>query len=288
MTAREGRARVPGGEVWYRIVGNGKGIPLLALHGGPGAGSAAFQPLEALGRQRPIVVYDQWGAGRSDQPDDASLWRLERFVAEVDAVRRTLSLDQVHLLGHSWGGMLAIEYMLARPAGVRSLALCGTLASVAEFEREVGKLVEALPSDVVGTLRKHEQAGTTNDAEYFGAVMEFLRRHVCRLDPWPEVLLASNPMETPTYRTMWGFNEFTISGNLRNWDRTPRLGEIRVPTLITCGRCDEATPACAETLHRGIPGSRMHIFEDCSHMTFLEQPEEFGQVIGEFLAEHDD
>jgi len=287
MNARDGRLAISGGEIWYRIVGEGQGLPLLTLHGGPGGGSATFEPLEALGHRRAVIFYDQLGAGRSDQPDDPSLWQIERFVREVDDVRSALGLQQCHLLGHSWGGMLAIEYLLARPEGVRSLVLCGALASVAEFEREVHSLVSALPETVRQTIQHHVDAGTTDDAEYFGALMVFLQRHICRLDEWPPTLLDSNPMLTQSYQTMWGINEFTVTGNLKTWDRTARLGEINVPTLITCGRYDETTPGCAETLHRGIRGSQLNIFEQSAHMTFLEQPEEFNAVVGRFLAAHD-
>jgi proline iminopeptidase len=287
MRQREGKVDVPGGRVWYRIAGDGRGVPLLTLHGGPGAGSASFEPLAALGEQRPVVFYDQLGAGLSDCPDDLSLWRLDRFVREVGAVRHALGLERVHLLGHSWGGFLALEYMLSRPPGVQSLCLCGTAAGVPEFEREVTRLVEELPVDVRATLRRHEAAGTTTEAEYLDAVMAFMRRHICRLDPWPAVLLDTNPVETPAYREMWGPNEFTVTGNLKHWDRSARLGEIGAPTLITCGRHDEATPACAETLRRGIPGARLHVLEESAHMTFLEQPEEFLRLVGEFIAAHE-
>ena len=287
MQQREGRIPVPGGEVWYRLVGDGGDTPLLTLHGGPGASSAAFAPLASIGARRPVLFYDQLGAGRSDTPADPSLWQLGRFVDEIEAVRDSLGLERIHLLGHSWGGFLAIEYMLTRPRGVASLVLCGTAASVPEFEREVHRLVADLPADVVAALRRHEAAGTTGDAEYFAAVLQFMQRHLCRLEPWPDLLIEINPMETPASQLMWGPNEFTGTGNLREWDRTARRGEIRVPTLVTCGRFDEATPACAETLRRGIGGAEMHVFEQSAHMTFLEQPEEFLRVVGAFLDAHD-
>jgi len=281
--AREGRIGVRGGEVWYRMEGGGDATPLLLLHGGPGAGSATFEPLFALADERPVIAYDQLGAGRSDRPEDDSLWRLERFVEEIDAVRRGLGLDRIHLLGHSWGGFLALEYALGRPAGLASLCLCSAAAGTPEFEREVRRLVGELPAEVRATLARHEAAGTTHEAEYFAAVMRFMQRHICRLDPWPEMLLEFDPMESAPYRVMWGENEFTITGNLRTWDRGARLGEVRVPALVTCGRHDEATPACARTLARGIPGARLHVFERSAHMTFLEQPEEFVRVVREFL-----
>jgi proline-specific peptidase len=284
---REGRIAVPGGEVWYRFTGTGARPPLIVLHGGPGASSAALEPLAALAADRRVLFYDQLGGGNSPCAGDASLWRLERFVDELGAVRRALALDDVHLLGHSWGGFLALEYVLSGAPGILSLTLCSTAAGVPEFEREINALVERLPAATLAALRRHERAGTTEDAEYAGAVVAFLQRHLCRLDPWPEVLLEHDPTETDAYRTMWGANEFTVTGNLKRWDRTARLGEIATPTLVTCGRHDEATPACAETLRRGIPGARLHVFEESAHMAFLEQPEEFLRVAGDFLRAHD-
>jgi proline-specific peptidase len=130
------------------------GIPLLLLHGGPGAGHDYLEPLAALAADRQIVFYDQLGCGRSDQPDDRSLWRLERFVAEVDTVRRALNLEQMHLLGQSWGGWLAIEYLLTHPPGVVSLVLASTSASIPQFVAEAAHLKAALPSALARTLQQ--------------------------------------------------------------------------------------------------------------------------------------
>jgi proline-specific peptidase len=135
---------VDGYQVWYRCVGRG-GIPLLLLHGGPGAGHDYLESLEALAADRLLVFYDQLECGRSDQPDDRSLWRLERFVAEVDTVRRALHLEQIHLLGQSWGGWLAIEYLLTHPPGVVSVVLASTSASIPQFVAEAARLKAALP-----------------------------------------------------------------------------------------------------------------------------------------------
>ena len=113
--------------MWHKIVGAGDAIPLLTLHGGPGAGHDYLEPLEALAGDRPVVFFDQLGCGRSEQPDDHALWHIERFVEEVAAVRAALGLERIHLLGHSWGGWLAIEYMLGKPPGVESLILACSL-----------------------------------------------------------------------------------------------------------------------------------------------------------------
>ncbi len=148
MHTEEGTVEVEGGyRVWYRRVGDG-GVPLLILHGGPGAGHDYLEPLEALCADRTVVFYDQLGCGRSDRPEDTSLWRIERFVVEVDAVREALGLETVHLLGQSWGGWLAIEYMLTDPRGVIGLVLASTSASIPQFVAEAERLKAALPPEV--------------------------------------------------------------------------------------------------------------------------------------------
>ena len=276
--------------MWYRIVGAGNAVPLLTLHGGPGAGHDYLEPLEALAPDRPVVFYDQLGCGRSERPADRSLWRIARFVAEVSAVRRSLDLERVHLLGQSWGGWLALEYLTTRPQGLASLTLASTSASIPEFVREAGRLKAALPAETRNTLQRYELAGDLQHPDYEAAVLEFYKRHLCRLDPWPDALVRSikNIEGNPVYETMNGPNEFTVIGNLKDWDRTASLERIDVPTLITVGRYDEITPKCAQTLHQGIPGSDLHIFERSAHTAHLEEPEEYIHVVRDFLdrAEH--
>lgn len=182
MDIEEGFISVDGGRIWYRCVCR-DGIPLLVLHGGPGAGHDYLEPLEALAADRPVVFYDQLGCGRSDQPDDPSLWRLERFVAEVSRVREALGLERMHLFGQSWGGWLGIEYLLSHPRGVVSLVLASTSASIPQFVAEAAWLQAALPPDVYRTLQRHEATGDLRHPAYEAAVSEFYRRHVCRLDP---------------------------------------------------------------------------------------------------------
>jgi pimeloyl-ACP methyl ester carboxylesterase len=259
---REGHISVPGGEVWYKIVGSGGATPLLTLHGGPGAGHDYLEPLEALAADRPVVFFDQLGCGKSDKPDDASLWRIERFVEEVAAVREALDLERVHLFGQSWGGWLAIEYMMSEPAGIRSLILASTSASVPQFAEETARLKSTLPKAVLETLNRYEATGDYDNPEYEEAMMAFYTQFVCRLE---------------------GPNEFTITGNLKDWDRTDRLGEINVRTLITCGRYDELGPACAATLDSGISNSEVHIFEQSAHVAHLEETESYLQVMRDFL-----
>jgi proline-specific peptidase len=286
MKTEEGRINLESGsQIWYRRIGNG-GIPLLTLHGGPGAGSDYLETLEGLATERPVIFYDQLGCGKSDQPDDRSLWQIERFVAEVDTVRAALGLEQIHLLGQSWGGWLAIEYMLSQPTGVVSLTLASTSSSVPQFVAETKLLKSELPPGVYETMLRYEAVGDYHHPEYEQATLEFYRRHVCRLTEWPAPLLRSldNLADNPVYETMNGPNEFMVIGNLKDWDRTARLSEITASTLITVGRYDELTPACAETLHQGIANSRMVVFEESAHLAHLEETDKYLQVVADFLA----
>ena len=289
MREGEGHIDVPGGQVWYKVVGSGESVPLLTLHGGPGGGHDYLEPLNALASERPVVFFDQLGCGKSDTPDDVSLWRIDRFVDEVTAVRDALGLDRIHLLGHSWGGWLAIEYMLGAPSGVVSLTLASTSASIPQFVYEAGKLISKLPREMAETMRRLEAEGDFENPEFEAGMMEFYKRHLCRLDPWPDPIMRSleNLDGNIVYETMNGPTEFTVIGNMKDWNRIEKLSEIVAPTLITCGRYDELTPACSRTLHQGIMNSRMHVFERSAHMAHLEETESYLQILSEFLRDFD-
>jgi proline-specific peptidase len=288
----EGFVPFRGFRTWYRVVGDldqpePAKFPLLVLHGGPGGPSDYLEPLEELADAgRPIVFYDQLGCGNSDQPNDPSMWRVELFEEELATMRQELGLGHIHLLGHSWGGMLAMEYALTQPVGLVSLILASSPASIPQWIAEANRLRKELPQEVEQTLRCHEEAGTTDEPAYEEAMMVFYRRHVCRLDPWPEPwmrALAKLEANPEVYNTMFGPSEFHATGTLKEWDIRDRLGEIRLPTLVTSGRYDEATPAIAETVHRGIAGSEWVIFEQSAHMAHLEEEDEYRRVVNDFM-----
>ena len=285
-SVEEGRIAFRGYETWYRRIRADEpvGPALLCLHGGPGGTHLGFSGLAALTDERDVVVYDQLGGGNSSQPSDPSLWTVELYVAEVAAVREALGLESVHLLGHSWGGMLALEVALTRPAGLESLVLSSTLSSALLWESEAQRLRAELPDDVRVVLEAHEAAGTLDDPAYERAVRAYLERHLCRLDPWPEVVEEiMRTTRAEVYNTMWGPNEMVPTGTLSGWDVTPRLDEIRVPTLVLCGRYDEATPHQAEAIAAGISGAELNVFEESAHMTLIEEPEHYVDVVRRFL-----
>lgn len=282
----EGYIDVPGGKVWYREVGEEGQTPLLCLHGGPGSTHHNLEPLEALADRRRVVFYDQLGCGRSDRPDNPALWTVDRFVEELAQVRAALRLDRPHLFGNSWGGMLAMQYVLDRKPELRSLILCGSPASMPRWIRDCADLLEQQPAEVVKVIRDHEASGFTACPEYQAAILGFYREHFCRLNPWPECLERSFAESgAHVYYVMNGPSEFSVTGSLKDWEVMDRLGEITIPTLVVGGRYDECRPAHLEEMHRRIPGSRLAILEDASHLCFAERPAEFAALVNSFLDE---
>ena len=285
--SQEGQLSVPGGRVWYRITGSGHGVPLLLIHGGPGAGHDYLEPLQRLAEAgRPVIVWDQLGCGRSEAPEDPSLYRLERQVEEVASIRAALGLEPVHILGQSLGGWLAIEYLLSEPEAVVSLHLASSSSGVPALMRGLAALRRRLPAEVREALERGDASGEIEDETYQAAELYFVRRHVCRLDPLPQPLQRTieNTARSPAHKVMWGPNQFRPVGNLSGWDRQSELGRLRLPTLVSCGRHDKFVPACSRELQRAIPGSELHVFERSSHMSHLEEPEPFIAVVEAFLA----
>jgi len=278
---------VPGGTVRAWVHGGDRpGIPLLVLHGGPGAPHDYLEPLAALADERPVVFYDQLGCGASDRPDDRSLWTLERALDELAAVRSALALERLHLLGQSWGAYLASAHLLrSGPAGVCSLTLSGPLLSAPLWMADQRRLLSNFPAELRAMVAEAERTGNFDAPAYQEAMLTYYRRHLCRLDPWPDCLNRTfDGMGLDVYLTMWGPSEFTATGNLREADLTPQLGRIGTPTLITVGRYDEATPETAEHFRRLLPDARLELFEEASHSHHLECPERYLETLRGFLS----
>lgn len=288
---QEGTIPFRGYETWYRIVGAteepGK-LPLLCLHGGPGVPHDYLESLEAMAATgRRVIFYDQLGCGNSTHVDDPTLWTVDLFVEEVNVVRRALGLERIHLLGQSWGGMLTMQYMLTQPPGIASITIASSPSSMKMWLAEANRLRGELPADVQAALNQHEAAGTTDSAEYLAAMQVFYDRYVCRVVPNPPYVQRAFAKlgEWPqVYYTMNGPSEFHVIGVIKNWDVTARLGEINAPALVTSGRYDEATPWIAETVHKGIRGSKWVVFEESAHLAHAEEPERYMAVLADFLA----
>jgi proline-specific peptidase len=289
MTAREGYVDFRGYRTWYRAVGDldSAATPLLALHGGPGSTHNYFGPLEGLASERPVVLYDQIGCGNSDRPTDVE-WSVDVFRDEVAAVRHQLGLNRVHLLGTSWGGMLAQEHVLSGATGITSLVLSSTLANNALWNEEQLKLKAQLPAEIVEVLDRHEAAGTYDDPEYEEAMEVYFQRHFYRgPEPRPELEAMDKGRAPDVYRAMVGPNEWTTTGALAGWDTRDRLHEIDVPTLVARGRYDMCTEPIAAELVEGIDGAREVVFEHSSHTPVLEESDRYLAVVRGFLRDVD-
>lgn len=289
LTPKEGYIEVEGGKVWYQIVGSGSATPLLLLHGGPGAPSHYLKPLDNIASDRPVIFYDQLGAGRSPAPADSSLWTVQRFVNELAQVRTALGLEEVHILGHSWGSMLAMDYMLTEPEGVKSLIFASPALNVSRWTEDARELLKALPEDTQALIERHEREGTTDTPEYQEAVMDYYRLYLSRSDPWsPNLLAAFEGFNTELYGYMWGPSEFTASGTLQNYNREADLSKLDLPVLFTTGRYDEATPETVQYFKNLVPGSELLIFEKSAHMTMLDEPDAYADAVRKFLNKVDE
>ena len=286
-SSRTGQVEVLGFRLFYRIFGEPTGRPtVLGLHGGPGASHDYLTPLgDLLDSGRRVVLFDQLACGRSELTRDTSLFTLEHHVAETEALRQALDLGRVHVVGSSYGGLLALAYTLAHPGSVASLITVGGLASVPLASAEMQRFRDELPEAVRRTLDRCEASGATGSKEYADAAMIFYERHLCRIRPFPEELTRSLDLALshPVYPYMNGPSEFTVTGTIRSIDLSPRLGEIATPTLVLGGRYDEVTPRVAAQIRDGIPGARSVTFLESSHVPFWEERALFMRTVASFL-----
>jgi len=285
MEPTEGYVKILGFDLFYRTYGRPTKGTILCLHGGPGATHDYLLSLEDLAQfGYRVVLIDQLGCGKSERPRGTALYTIAHNVEEVEGVRKALQLGKVHLMGSSYGGALAIATALKYQRNLRSLVITGGLASVPLTVREMRRLVNRLPPKTRATLAKYEAREDYENPEYLAAVDVFYRRHVCRLPVWPrEVTYSFEHLSRPVYFTMNGPNEFTIIGTIRDWDVTDQLPTIRVPTLVTVGRYDEVTPRVAESIHRGIRGSKLVRFEKSAHLAMWEERSHYIGVVRDFL-----
>jgi proline iminopeptidase len=285
---REGYVSVLGFDLFYRQFGTPTKGEVLCLHGGPGATHDYLLSMADMADHGyRVTFYDQLGCGRSQVPKDTSLFIPERYVEEMETFRKEMSLGRPHVIGSSWGGMLAIAYALKYQRNVRTMTTVGGLHNVQMTIMEMMRMKRELPKDVQNTMEKYEAAGDYENPEYVKAVMVFYKKHLCRMTDWPkEVTYSLEHISKPVYGTMNGPNEFTIVGNIRYWDVTAQLGKIRIPTLVIAGKYDEVSPVVAKDIHRHIKDSELAIFPNSSHLSFWEERGAFMKRVLRFLGNH--
>ncbi|MDQ5988042.1 MAG: Proline iminopeptidase [Syntrophus sp. SKADARSKE-3] len=285
---REATLESPNGKIWYSIYGeNRPKTPILVLHGGPGFLSMS-DGLEPLWEERPVILYDQLGCGNSDRAADKSFYSVENYVAELAWVRSALKLDEVYLMGFSWGCALATAYMLdTRPSGIKGIILCAPYLSSPSWDADQRRNIALMLPELRVAIETGEATGDFGGA-YQAAMMAYYEKHVCLLSPWPASLQEAFPrLNMDVYNTMWGPSEFTITGKLKDFDLTPRLPDIVHPILLTCGDRDEAGVKTVKDFQQCFPNARMAVIPKASHLHQIERPEIFAAVIKDFLRDVD-
>ncbi|MGH8793008.1 MAG: proline iminopeptidase-family hydrolase [Stackebrandtia sp.] len=279
---------VPGGKIWYEILNpDASGLPVVTVHGGPGTPHDYLRSTADLLSGRPVVVYDQLGCGRSERPSDLDLWRLERFVDELEALISHLGLERFHLFGHSFGAMIACDFALRGPARLRTLILGSPVLSVRKYENDMRQLLTWMRPESARALTQGMRTGQYNTPEFVEAAMCFAEEHSCRVEPWPDDLMESTVNIAADVRdAMWGSTEFEVTGNLKSYERVDRLAELDVPVLIVSGEHDYVPSRACQAYARAMPDAAAVVVAGASHMPHLEAPTLFAKEVRARLDEH--
>ena len=287
LPAGEARLAVDGGRIWYKVSGSGAATPAILLHGGPGFGSFYLKSMEALSADRPVVRYDQLGGGHSDGLKDTAMMNIGHFVRELDSLRAKLGYEKFHVIGHSWGTILGLEYYRAHPERVASLTLMSAALDIPAWEKNARNLVKTLPDSLQKAIAKSEAAGDFKSPAYEAALMEFYGKYVW-LKPVPADLDSTFASVNETiYNYMQGPSEFTITGTLKQYDATPYLKDVKVPVLFTVGEFDEANPATIKKHAAMTPGAKYAVIPKAAHIVQWDNPDETNRVVRSFLQSVD-
>ena len=273
--------------VWTKRFGNNPKIKVLLLHGGPGSTHEYFESFESFLPKEGIefIYYDQLGSHLSDKPTDTSLWVTDRFVEEVDQVRQALNLDSsnFYLLGHSWGGILAMEYALKYQQHLKGLIISNMMSSCpayAAYNKNV--LQKQMDPKIVDSILMFERENKTVDPQYMNLLMNhYYNEHVCRVNPLPEpVSRMFGHTNSQVYTIMQGPSEFGISGRLALWDRTADLYKIKVPTLVIRGMHDTMDPEFMKMMSEKLGNGQLATCPNGSHCSMWDdQPNYFKGLI---------
>lgn len=279
----EGYINVDGGKVWYRVVGQGDKTPILVLHGGPGAPSYYLKPLSALGAERKVIFYDQLGCGKSDHLTDTTKMTIDHFVEELKTVVDHFGLKEFYLYGQSWGTMFGTDYILKYPQGIKAVILSSPAISTALWIKDADTLLSTLPDSIQQVVKINDQNKTYNSPAYQAAINAYYQHFMARKLPWSPDIDSSISQMGKSYQYMWGPSEFNATGPLRTFDRTNRLGEIKVPTLFLAGEFDEARPSTVKYYQSLVPGAKFELIKGAAHLTMQDKPEETNKVVIDFI-----
>lgn len=292
MNIKEGYMPFHKYRTYYRIVGdkNPKKAPLLLIHGGPGSSHNYFELLDDYANTgRQLIMYDQVGCGKSSIPDDESIYIKETWVEELIALRKYLHLDQIHMSGQSWGGMLEMYYLTAfDPQGIKSVMINSSPSSIKLWIKEQHRLIKYLSHEDQEAIAEAERSQNFTNVKYLAANDRYMEKY-CWDDPNEN---SPEPLRRPTNGKKAsliaeGPNEFTENGTISDFEVTNDLKKIHVPVLITSGTDDLCTPLIAKTVYDNIPGAKWHLFANSRHLALLDQHDEFIKLMDQWLNSHD-
>ena len=294
MEVREGYMPYLEYQTYYRIVGKktGNKKPLVLLHGGPGSTHNYFEVLDRLAEEdgREIIMYDQLGCGNSYVENRPYLWNAKVWIEELMALRKHLGLDEIHLLGQSWGGMQTLEYVCNyKPEGLKSIILSSTLPASWLWAEEQQRMIEQLPMEMQEAIKEATESGDYSKPEYQAAEAEYMLRHCAGevTEDAPECLRRPKKSGREAYVVGWGPNEFTPLGTLKDYDVIDKLPDIKEPALIINGGNDLCTPYVAKFMYDRIPNAEWELFRTCRHMCFVEDNDRYVELLKDWLNRHD-
>ena len=294
MEIREGYMPFLEYKTYYRVVGKNTGNkkPLVLLHGGPGSTHNYFEVLDRIAEEdgRQLVMYDQIGCGNSYVENRPDLWNSKVWIEELIELRKHLGLDEIHLLGQSWGGMQTLEYVCNyKPEGLKSIILSSTLPASWLWAEEAQRMIAQMPQDMQDAIKKATESGDYSSPEYQAAEAEYMRQHCAGevTENDPECLRRPKKAGRESYVVGWGPNEFTPLGTLKDYDVIGQLGDIKEPALIINGGNDLCTPYGAKFMYDRIPNSEWELFRTCRHMCFVEDNDHYVEVLKKWMNKND-
>lgn len=284
-----GEAMLPvrGGRIWYRQSGTGNGTPMVLVHGGPGAGSFYLKPFEALGDDRPIIRYDQLGAGKSDRLTDTTLMVIPRFVEELDSLRRKLKIDKWIVNGQSWGTVLALEYYKAHPEHVTALVFGGSVFDWPAYARETAAWTKQMSDSGQRAIAQWKKDGIDTTRSFKAATDEFYAKFVWMRPVQADLDSTNATFGAPQYVYMQGAYEYVVTGTMKNYDQTAFLPKIKVPVLSVAGEFDEVGPKTVEKHARMIAGAKFVLYKNAGHVTSWDATDANVKDVREFARSVD-
>ncbi|MBW9212037.1 MULTISPECIES: proline iminopeptidase [Terrabacteria group] len=288
MEIKEGYMPFKDYKTYYRMLGNPKKPTIVFLHGGPGSTHNYFEVLDGLAEEGYcLVMYDQLGCGLSYLDQHPELWTMETWLEELKALKDYLHLEEFHLLGQSWGGMLALEYVLHHQAkAVKSLILSSTLSSASLWASEQHRWIRYLSMDDQKAIQEAEESGDFSSLDYQKANEHFMKAHCgdTANSPW-SCLQREKKSGTESYLVAWGENEYCPTGTLSHFEVSDELQKIQMPTLIISGTEDLCSPLVAKTMFDQISNAKWELVPDARHMVFMDQWEQYQKIMKNWLRQ---